>query len=285
MEVIHNIQRMQAVALRNRQQGRNVALVPTMGYLHDGHLSLVRQARQMAEIVVVSIFVNPTQFGPSEDFESYPRDLIRDCDLLQHSQVDIVFAPEADEMYGKDFSTRIEMTGITDMLCGTSRPGHFSGVMTVVTKLFNIVLPDFALFGQKDYQQSVVIRRMVRDLNMPVEISVCSTVRESDGLALSSRNTYLSEEERKVAPLIYQALQKAEEWVRDGERSAEKIRKKILALYGEEPSLNVEYVEVVDPDTLQPVKKISRPAVIAVAVRLGETRLIDNTMVDVGGER
>ena len=249
----------------------------------DGHISLVRRARSLADITVVSIFVNPTQFGPAEDFDSYPRDFIRDCDLLKDIQVDVIFAPEEKTLYPEGYATYVGVEGITTLLCGASRPVHFRGVTTVVSKLFNIVQPDFAIFGQKDYQQSVVIRRMVKDLNIPVEIVICPIVRESDGLALSSRNTYLSDEDRSVAPAIYKALKEAETLVEEGERSTEKIIRTIEERFGEEPRLTIDYVEIVDPETLESLKEITDKAVIAVALFLGETRLIDNIIVSAGG--
>jgi len=275
---------MQALARKLRQEGRKVAFVPTMGYLHDGHLSLVRRAKQVAEIVVVSIFVNPTQFGPTEDFSHYPRDLVRDLDMLKDLQVDYVFTPEADEVYPEKFDTKITLPRLSSTMCGASRPGHFDGVSVIVLKLFNIVLPDFAIFGQKDYQQALIIRTMVRDLNIPVEIIVGPIVRESDGLALSSRNTFLSDAERKAALVLSKSLFHAEKLIMEGERSVEKIKEDMKELFEKEPLVKIDYIDLVDPEDLAPLKRLNSDTLIAVAAHVGKTRLIDNVLVQTGGE-
>lgn len=275
---------MHAISNRYRKEGRKIAFVPTMGYLHDGHLSLVRKAGQMAEIVIVSIFVNPTQFGPNEDFERYPRDEVRDLDLLKDYKVDVVFSPTREEMYPEDHVTRIHVDKITKVLCAVSRPGHFEGVATVVMKLMQIVQPDFMMLGQKDYQQAMVIQQMIRDLNSPVEIIICPTVRESDGLAMSSRNTYLNDKERKAALLVSKSLDEAVSMAEEGETSAEKICERIRELYDENGLISVEYVEAVHPRTLEPVRKLEEITLIAVAVTIGKTRLIDNVLIESGSK-
>lgn len=270
-----------------REEGKTVVLIPTMGYLHYGHLSMVEEARKNDEdhekvYIVMSIFVNPLQFGPNEDYERYPRNLVRDSRLAQEAGVDILFVPSVKEMYpeGKSLTT-VNVGKITEGLCGAHRPGHFQGVATVVAKLFNIVLPDVAYFGQKDYQQFVVIKQMVKDLNIPVKLVAVPTVREADGLAMSSRNSYLSEEERKQAPVLYRALREAAELIVKGERQAEVIRESIIRKISTETSGKIEYVEVRKAENLDPVEKINEPVVIALAVHFGSTRLIDNIIVEV----
>jgi pantoate--beta-alanine ligase len=255
---------------------RPLGLVPTMGFLHEGHLALVRQARAQNRTVIVSIFVNPTQFGPAEDFAHYPRDLNRDLKLLDKERVDLVFAPSADEMYPTDFSTHVHVQGITDLLEGAARPGHFQGVATVVTKLFNIVRPDRAYFGQKDAQQLLVIGKLVADLNVPVEIVAVPTVREADGLAMSSRNWLLSPEQRRAATVLSRALRAAEERYRAGERSGQRLRDEMRAVLAEEPLAAPEYVSVADPDKLHELDDVGGPALLSLAVRFGSVRLIDN---------
>lgn len=259
-----------------RAQGKAVGFVPTMGALHDGHAALVRAARAHAGFVVVSVFVNPTQFGPNEDFAKYPRTLDADQKVCGDAGADVIFAPTADEMYPANAVTFVEVSELGDHLCGAARPGHFRGVCTVVLKLFNIVQPDAAHFGAKDYQQAAIIRRMVRDLNVPVEVRVEPTVREADGLALSSRNRYLSAADRAAAPRIYQALEAARSRARAGEVDAARLESALHAELAAIPGARVDYARVVDADTLQPLARLDRPAVAAVAVFLGATRLIDN---------
>lgn len=256
-----------------------VGLVPTMGYLHEGHLSLVARARAECETVAVSIFVNPTQFGPGEDLGRYPRDLARDLALLEAAGAHLIFAPEPDEVYPTDFDTQILVGGVTDVLEGAVRPGHFAGVATVVAKLFNIVQPTRAYFGQKDAQQSVVIRKLVRDLDMPVEIVVAPTVREADGLALSSRNSYLTPAQRAAASTLFQALSEGQRLFDGGERNADVLRDAIRATIDGEPAMQADYISVADPLTLRELSTVERQALASAAVRLGGTRLIDNVLL------
>ena len=264
-----------------REQDRTIGLVPTMGALHEGHLSLVREARRMCDVVVVSVFVNPTQFGPSEDYEDYPRDLTKDTALLTDYNVDYIFAPAAEEIYPKDFSTYVNVGGLSKLLEGESRPGHFRGVATVVAILLNTVRPDFAFFGQKDAQQAVIIKRMVRDLAFDTEIVVSPTVREDSGLAISSRNLYLDAEEQQSAAVIHRALKQAKEIYKKGERHAGKIAEIVRATIETEPRVRVDYVSVVDAETLEKLDKLDeRPMLVAVAAYVGKTRLIDNTMLN-----
>ena len=282
MEIINRRQRMSSVARKiRREQDRTIGLVPTMGALHEGHLSLVREARRMCDVVVVSVFVNPTQFGPSEDYEDYPRDLTKDTALLTDYNVDYIFAPAAEEIYPKDFSTYVNVGGLSKLLEGESRPGHFRGVATVVAILFNTVRPDFAFFGQKDAQQAVIIKRMVRDLAFDTEIVVSPTVREDSGLAISSRNLYLDAEEQQSAAVIHRALKQAKEIYKKGERHAGKLAEIVRATIETEPRLRVDYVSVVDAETLEKLDKLDeRPILVAVAAYVGKTRLIDNTMLN-----
>jgi len=255
-----------------------VGLVPTMGVLHDGHLSLVRMARNENPSTVVSIFVNPTQFAPTEDLESYPRDLDRDLLLLEQEGVDVVFTPETDSVYASDHATWVDVEGITDRLEGAARPGHFRGVATVVVKLLNIVAPQRAYFGQKDAQQAVVLRRLIRDLDFPVEARIAATVREPDGLAMSSRNAYLSPEERRAATALHRSLQLAKRLWNKGERSSEKLRSAMTELLSAEPLLQPEYISIADPETLEELEAVDRRALVSLAVRIGRTRLIDNIL-------
>ncbi len=282
MEIINRRQRMSSVARKTRrEQDRTIGLVPTMGALHEGHLSLVREARRMCDVVVVSVFVNPAQFGPGEDFERYPRDLTKDTALLTDYNVDYIFAPPVEEIYPKGFSTYVNVEGISDQLEGASRPGHFRGVATVVTILLNIVRPDFAFFGQKDAQQAIVIRRLVRDLAFDTEILVLPTVREDSGLAISSRNLYLSPEDQQAAPVIHRALARAKEAYKEGERSAAKLVDIVRSMIEAEPRGRVDYVSVTDAETLERLEKLDdRPILIAVAAYIGTTRLIDNTLLN-----
>lgn len=259
-----------------KKEGLSVGLVPTMGYLHEGHKSLIDKAVEENDRVVVSVFVNPIQFGPSEDLASYPRDLERDGKICEEAGADLVFHPAEGEMYFEDFCTYVDMDDLTKGLCGKSRPTHFRGVCTVVSKLFHIVAPDRAYFGQKDAQQLAVIRRMVRDLNFDLEIVGCPIVREADGLAKSSRNTYLNEEERKAAVILHKGLSEGEKLLRAGEKSAEKIVAAIRSTIESEALARIDYVEVVDWNTLKPVDQIQGEVLAAVAVYIGKTRLIDN---------
>jgi pantoate--beta-alanine ligase len=282
MEIINRRQRMSSVARKiRREQDRTIGLVPTMGALHEGHLSLVREARRMCDVVVVSVFVNPTQFGPTEDFEHYPRDLTRDTALLTDYNVDYIFAPTAEEMYPRGYSTYVNVGGLSKLLEGDSRPRHFRGVTTVVSILLNTVRPDFAFFGQKDAQQSVIIRRMVRDLAFDTEIVVLPTVREDSGLAISSRNLYLTDQERESAAVIHRALAKAKESFKKGERHAAKLAEIVRTTIETEPHARLDYVSIVDAETLETLEKIDeRPVLIAIAAYIGKTRLIDNMVVN-----
>ena len=255
-----------------------VGFVPTMGYLHEGHLSLVRKAREQNKTVVVSIFVNPTQFGPEEDFKSYPQDTERDLTMLE-PYTDIVFMPLADELYPTGYDSWVDIEGITDVLEGARRPGHFRGVATVCTKLFNIVQPTRANFAQKDAQQLLVIRKMVSELNMPLEIVACPTIRERDGLAMSSRNAYLDAEQRQSATVLYQALMLAEQLYAGGERDANTIRRRMAAMIEKEPLAEIDYISVADAETLKELDKIEGKALVSMVVRIGTTRLIDNVVV------
>ena len=257
-----------------------VGLVPTMGYLHEGHLSLVRRARQDCDHVVVSIFVNPTQFGPKEDLSKYPRDLDRDLSLLEPLGVDLVWPPSSEEMYPPGYQTWVEVEGITRPLEGAMRPGHFRGVTTVVAKLFNAVQPHRAYFGQKDAQQAAVIRQMARDLSYPLEVVVCPIVREPDGLAMSSRNVYLDPEQRKAATVLYRSLCAAKEAYDDGERDAEKIRGKMKEVLASEPLAEVQYVSCADYNTLEELETVTGNALLSMAVFVGKTRLIDNMILE-----
>ncbi len=284
-DTIPSLPTMQVVAttdgmrrLRSQAEG-SVGLVPTMGYLHEGHLSLVRRARAENDIVVVSIFVNPTQFGPGEDFKTYPRDPQRDLAFLQQENADIVFMPSAVEMYPEGFDTHVEVGTVTDVLEGVHRPGHFRGVTTVVLKLFNAVQPHRAYFGQKDAQQLVVIRKMVRDLNLNVEIVRCPIVRETGGLAMSSRNVHLSPDERRAALILFRALSLSERVWRNGERDASKLRDRLQTLIAREPLAKTDYVSVANPETLQELETMEGPTLVSLAVRIGDTRLIDNVVV------
>ena len=261
---------------RERRSGRRIALVPTMGFLHEGHLSLVRDAKKRAGRVVVSIFVNPTQFGPGEDFAAYPRDLERDCGLLEQEQIDIVFHPTPGAMYPDGAETYVEVEKLSLALCGAMRPGHFRGVATAVAKLFNIVRPHVAIFGEKDYQQLQVIRKMVRDLSMEVEIVGHPIVREPDGLAMSSRNAYLTPDERRAAVCLSRSLCMAQRSVHSGETSAQSLLLLVRAELAKEPLANLEYVKLCDPESLMDVETIDRSALLALAVRFGRARLIDN---------
>lgn len=274
---------MRARCVALQREGKTIGLVPTMGALHEGHLSLVRAARARCAIVTVSIFVNPTQFGPNEDLAKYPRTFERDCKLLEAEKVDLVFAPTVEEMYPKGATTWVTVEGLSGKLCGRSRPGHFRGVTTVVAKLFHIIGPDYAYFGQKDAAQATILRRMVRDLDFPVEIMVCPIVRESDGLAMSSRNAYLDPAQRKSATVLYRALMRIQTLADKGERSAARLVEAGKDVLGEQPNVRLDYLEIVDPETLDPVSDISRGALVAVAAFVGSTRLIDNLVLHGSG--
>jgi len=281
VKVITSIPEMQECAMRLRSEGKIIGFVPTMGYFHEGHLSLMRRARSECDIVVVSIFVNPIQFAPGEDYERYPRDVERDLRMAESVGVDIVFCPSVEEMYPDGYATYVHVEGLTEGLCGAFRPGHFRGVTTVVAKLFNIVMPHKAYFGEKDYQQLVVIKRMVKDLNFPIEIVPCPTIRENDGLAMSSRNVYLSQDEREAALSLYRSLMAAKALFDGGERDASVLKKVVEEGLRSSELVKPQYVEVVDAETLKPIERIERDAVIAVAAFVGKARLIDNVILRV----
>ena len=276
MRIVESIKDVRATVKEWKAKGLKVGFVPTMGYLHEGHESLIRKASEENDRVVVSIFVNPIQFGPKEDLSTYPRDLERDSKVCESAGADIIFHPENEEMYFKDFSTFVDMNGLTDGLCGKSRPTHFRGVCTVVTKLFNIVAPDRAYFGEKDAQQLAVIKRMVRDLKIDIEIIGCPIVREKDGLAKSSRNTYLSVEERNAATILNKSLTLAKEKIQAGERDSEVIIKLIQEVINSEKLARIDYIEVVDSLSMEKVERIEKSVLVAIAVFIGKTRLIDN---------
>jgi pantoate--beta-alanine ligase len=280
MKISGNIKEARSTVKEWKQQGLSVALVPTMGYLHEGHLSLIKRAAAENDKVVVSIFVNPMQFGPTEDLASYPRDLDRDAALCETAGVSMIFHPEPSEMYEDDFCSYVDMSGLTEELCGKSRPVHFRGVQTVVSKLFHIIPADRAYFGQKDAQQLAIIRRMVRDLNFDIEIVGCPIIREDDGLAKSSRNTYLNPEERKAALILNKSLTKAKALIADGERDAGKVISCIQEVIDSEPLAKADYIEVVSFDTIKPVEKIEGNILTAIAVYIGKTRLIDNFILE-----
>ena len=279
MQIIKNISELRAIIKNWRKDGLTVGLVPTMGYLHEGHKSLIDRAVKENDRVVVSDFVNPTQFGPNEDFESYPRDINADAALCEAAGADVIFNPEAEEMYDNALTT-VNMDSLTEVLCGKTRPTHFAGVCTVVSKLFNIVMPDRAYFGQKDAQQLCVIRKMVSDLNFGIEIVGCPIIREADGLAKSSRNTYLNADERKAALCLSRALGLGKQMIMDGEESAAKITDAIREEIEKEPLAKIDYVEAVDYNNLKPLNKVEKPMLCAVAVYIGKTRLIDNFIIE-----
>ena len=287
MEIINRRQRMSSVARKiRREQDKSVGLVPTMGALHEGHLSLVKEARQMCDVVIVSVFVNPAQFGPREDYEHYPRDLTNDTAVLTDYNVDYIFAPPVEEIYPKGYATYVTVEGLSDQLEGVSRPGHFRGVATVVTVLLNTIRPDFAFFGQKDAQQALVIRRLVRDLAFDTEIVVLPTVRSATGLAMSSRNAYLSDEEREAANVIHRALMAAREAYQNGENSAGKLVDLVRKTVEREPRARLDYVNVSDADNLERLEKVDeQPILIAIAVFIGKTRLIDNIVLNSGASK
>jgi pantoate--beta-alanine ligase len=277
--VHHTIDAVRTAVADARRRGQLVGLVPTMGALHEGHASLLRAARAESGFVVATIFVNPTQFGPNEDFSRYPRTWDADIDVCRREGVDLVFAPDNADVYPPDFTTYVEVLGLQNGLCGAARPGHFRGVVTVVLKLFNIVQPDLAYFGQKDAQQARIIRQMVQDLNVPVQIRVCPIVRESDGLALSSRNRYLDPDQRRHALVLSQTLEEARNRIAQGERDAVVLRRRMIERITATPGAVLDYAEVVDADTLQPLDRLRGAVLLAVAVKFGGTRLIDNAVV------
>ncbi|NPV74211.1 MAG: pantoate--beta-alanine ligase [Pelotomaculum sp.] len=279
MLVCNTISEIREFVREARSKGRSIGFVPTMGYLHEGHLELMRRAKERCDTVVISIFVNPTQFGPNEDYDRYPRDLERDARLAGQVGVDAIFNPSVEEMYPAGYCTYVDVERLTGKLCGLSRPGHFRGVCTVVTKLFNIVKPDYAFFGQKDAQQALVIKRMAADLNMDLEVITVPTVREADGLAMSSRNVYLDPEQRRAALVLSRSLEKAGEAFRAGERDASKLRQMVLDMIKAEPLANIDYVEIYSYPELEPLDQINGPALLALAVKIGQTRLIDNAIL------
>ncbi len=271
---------MQAHSDRMRRQFKTIVFVPTMGFLHEGHLSLVREGKKRGDDLVVSIFVNPSQFAPGEDFESYPRDLDRDLEILQEEGVDAVFNPDVKEIYGEEFQTYVELKKLPNHLCGISRPIFFKGVATVVAKLFNIVKPHVTIFGQKDYQQLVIIRQMARDLGFDIEVVGAPTVREPDGLAMSSRNTYLSPEQRTSALSLYNSLQKAQELIENGIQDATIIIDAAAELIQSRPETKIDYIAICDTETLVDIQTIDKPVLMALAVKVGKARLIDNMILD-----
>lgn len=280
MEICYTIKDVRERVNAWKREGLTVGFVPTMGYLHEGHKSLMQAARANNDRVVVSVFVNPMQFGPNEDLESYPRDFEKDSALCESVGVDLIFRPEPEEMYADGFCSYVDMNGLTTELCGKSRPIHFRGVQTVVLKLFNIVKPDKAYFGQKDAQQLAVIKRMVKDLNVDTEIVGCPIVREADGLAKSSRNTYLNPDERKAALILSRSLKLGRELIENGETDSKAVIKAITDNINTEPLAKIDYVDVVDFDTITPVDKIGKSVLVAIAVYIGKTRLIDNFIIE-----
>jgi len=280
VEIVKTAELMQKSAEAARLAGHVIALVPTMGFFHEGHLELMRVGKKKSDMLFISIFVNPSQYGPAEDFAQYPKDIEGDLAKARELGVDIVFMPSAEEMYPNGFQTNIHVKKMTQRLCGISRPGHFDGVTTVVNKLFNITKPHLAVFGQKDYQQLAVINRMVKDLNFEVEIVVCPIVRERDGLAMSSRNARLSAAERAAAPIVYQSLLSAFNSFLEGERNGDKLRKQISETLGSEPEARIDYVSVADPITLEELSTVEKGALMSAAVYFGDIRLIDNILLE-----
>jgi len=277
MQTVKTVSEIRGIIKAQKKLGKTIGFVPTMGFLHAGHLSLMEEAKKKTDFVVVSIFVNPTQFGPNEDLASYPRDLKRDSELCETAFVDLIFAPEVIEMYPEGYSTYVDCEGtITKQLCGASRPSHFKGVTSVVSKLFNMVAPDYAFFGQKDAQQVAVIEKMVRELNFDIEIISCPIVRETDGLAMSSRNTYLTCEGRKEALVLSRALELSRELIRQGETDVPRLIEKMKNLIESAPSAQVDYIQIVDSRTLENLETLNSDYLVALAVKIGKTRLIDN---------
>lgn len=284
MKIVQTVEALRQWTAEQRAQGKTIGFVPTMGFLHEGHMSLVDAAKRHADNTVMSIFVNPLQFGPNEDLERYPRDLERDQAMAESRGVDLLFVPSVSEMYPQPTKTVIQVSGVTERLCGASRPGHFDGVATVVCKLFNMVQPDYAFFGQKDAQQVAVIERMVQDLNLPVQVVPCPIVREKDGLAMSSRNVYLNDEERKQALVLSQSLVEAKEAYEKG-HSPEEVKQSILARISGQPLADIDYVDILSYPALEPIETFDRSFLIALAVRFGKTRLIDNLLITEGRGR
>lgn len=283
MQLIEKIEEMKNYRKRIKNKGKSIGFVPTLGYLHQGHISLIKRARENCDEVVVSIFVNPLQFGPKEDYQRYPRDLSRDAEICQKEGVDVIFAPSLKEMYPKGYSTFIDMQGnLTQVLEGKFRPGHFKGVTTVLIKLFNIVYPDLSFFGEKDYQQALIVKKMVKDLNLDTKIVLSPTVREKDGLALSSRNSYLTLKERKAAPVLYRSLVKAKQAIEKGEEDPERVICLMEDLISKEPLAKIDYIDLVDPLTLERISQIKGDVLAVLAVRIGKVRLIDNMRVKKG---
>jgi pantoate--beta-alanine ligase len=281
MQIIKLPQKMQKISLELKRKGKIIGFVPTMGFLHQGHLSLVKVAKKNSDVVVASIFVNPTQFGPKEDFKTYPQDFNRDQKLLQKEGCDIIFLPQVKDIYPPNYLTYVNVEKITDILEGAFRPGHFQGVTTVVAKLFNIVLPDVAVFGQKDAQQAVVIKKMVKDLNFPMKILVAPTARERNGLARSSRNSYLTKEQRKKAGVLYKSLELAKDLIHQGEKNSAVIINKMKKLIGLEKMAKLDYISINDAENLEPVKMLEGEVLISLAAKFGKTRLIDNLKIRV----
>ena len=280
MQTIKSIKEMQTFSNREMGEGKTIALVPTMGFFHPGHLSLMEEGRRRGNFLVVSIFVNPTQFGAGEDYENYPRDMERDQKLAEETGVDVIFAPSVAEMYPSDYQTYVNVEEVTRNLCGISRPTHFSGVTTVVCKLFSIVKPHFAIFGEKDFQQLVAIRQMVSDLNLDVKIVGMPIYREKNGLAMSSRNKYLTPDERKAALCLFRSLMKAKELLRQGERKTEEILRKVMSIIEAEQLAEIDYVKICDVKTLKDIEQINQEIVLALAVKIGKARLIDNIILN-----
>lgn len=280
MLLINKVSEIREHVKNAKKEGKKVGLVPTMGFFHDGHLELMRQARKECDVVIVSIFVNPTQFGPGEDYEDYPRDIERDMQLAEEVGVDVIFNPSVEEMYPDGFSTYVEVKGITGKLCGRSRPGHFKGVATIVTKLFNSVQPDVAFFGQKDAQQVLVIQKMVKELNIDVEIRTVPIVREEDGIAMSSRNLYLNDEERKAARILYRSIQKAQQKVQEGERDVNRLKGAVIDMISSEPLARIDYVELLTYPELEEKDVLEGKMLLALAVKIGKARLIDNAILE-----
>jgi len=281
VKTIENISRMSTFVKIMKKEGKSIGLVPTMGYLHEGHLSLVKAAKKHTDVVVMSVFINPLQFGPKEDFEKYPRDLKHDEEMAREAGVDVIFYPSLKDIYPEGYATYVTVEKLTGNLCGESRPGHFRGVATIVTKLFNIVRPDVAYFGQKDMQQALIIKKMASDLNMDIEVKIIPIVRDDDGLAMSSRNIYLSDAERKDAVVLHQSLKNAEMLIKNGERDARKVIKAVEDMIKAKQSARVEYVKLVDTRELKDIKTITGEIALAVAVFFSSTRLIDNITITV----
>jgi pantoate--beta-alanine ligase len=281
MKIIKTVMEMRAALKCFRDEGNIIGFVPTMGYLHQGHLSLIRSARKSSDIVVTSIFVNPTQFGPQEDLDRYPRNLKQDAELAEQEGVDYIFNPDVSEMYPEGYKTYVFVEELSDKMCGASRLGHFRGVTTIVLKLFNIIQPQLAYFGQKDAQQAIIVRRMVEDLNLDIKIEVEPIVREADGLAMSSRNAYLNSEERKAALVLYRSLKLAEKLIKQGERDSSAIEHEMRKIINQEPLAKIDYIAIVDNRNLQELDIIKKEVLIALAVHIGKTRLIDNIVIQV----